>query len=105
MTISIRERRAEVGLLRALGSSRRQILWLFLGEAVLLGLAGGFAGLVMGTGGAWLLGTLVPGLPVYIAWEYTLLALLTALSIGLLAGVLPALRAADLNPVEALHNE
>lgn len=105
MTISVRERSAEVGLLRALGSSRRQILWLFLGEATVLGMAGGFAGLSLGICGAWLLGLLLPGLPVHIAWEYALLALSVALLVGLTAGVAPALRAAGLDPIEALHSE
>ncbi len=105
MTISVRERSAEVGLLRALGASRTQILWLFLGEAMVLGVAGGLGGLSLGVCSAWLLGHLLPGLPVQIAWDYALLALLTALGIGLLAGVMPALHAANLDPVEALHNE
>jgi len=105
MTISVSERRAEVGLLRALGCNRRQILWLFLNEAMALGLAGGAAGMVLGIGGAWLLAALVPGLPVQIAWDYAFLALAIALITGIVAGVVPALRAADLNPVEALHNE
>jgi len=105
MTISVSERRAEVGLLRALGCNRRQILWLFLNEAMALGLAGGAAGMVLGIGSAWLLAALVPGLPVQIAWDYAFLALAIALITGIVAGVVPALRAADLNPVEALHNE
>jgi len=105
MTISVRERSAEVGLLRALGSSRQQILWLFLGEAMVLGIAGGAAGMALGIGGAWLLAFLVPGLPVQIAWDYALLALTVALLIGLAAGVIPAMHAANLDPIEALHNE
>ena len=105
MTISVRERTAEVGLLRALGATRRQVMWLFLGEAMVLGMAGGFGGLLLGVGGALAIATFVPALPVHIAWDYALLALLVALLVGLLAGVLPALRAADLDPVEALHNE
>ena len=105
MTISVRERHAEVGLLRALGSSRKQILGLFLGEAMILGVAGGLAGLALGTCGAWLLDTLVPGLPAHIAWEYALVAVIVSLLVGLVAGVAPALHAANLDPIEALHNE
>jgi putative ABC transport system permease protein len=105
MTISVRERTAEVGLLRALGAQRRQVVGLFLGEAVVLALAGGLAGLTVGIGGAWLIAASVPGLPAQVAWDYALLALLIAVLIGLLAGVTPALRAAGLDPVEALRDE
>jgi len=105
MTISVNERTHEVGLLRALGAARRQILGLFLGEAMILGSMGGLAGLAMGIGGAWLVGLLVPGLPVHIAWAYVLLSFAIAVAIGLLAGALPALRAASLDPIEALRTE
>lgn len=105
MTISVNERIGEVGLLRALGAARHQIMSLFLGEAVILGTAGGLGGLLLGIGGAWLIHLLVPGLPVHIAWGYVLLSLGIAVTIGLLAGVLPALRAAGLNPIEALRTE
>jgi len=105
MTISVNERIGEVGLLRALGAARHQIMGLFLGEAVVLGTAGGLAGLALGIGGAWLIHLLVPGLPVHIAWGYVLLSLGIAVTIGLLAGVLPAMRAAGLNPIEALRTE
>jgi putative ABC transport system permease protein len=105
MTISVSERTAEVGLLRALGAKRRQVTLLFLGEAVILAIAGGLFGLLLGGGGAWLLGKAVPGLPVEIAWGYSGMALLVALLVGLVAGVAPALRAAHLDPVTALRGD
>jgi len=105
MTIAVRERRREIGLLRALGAARGQILLLFLGEAVLLASLGGLAGLVVGASGAWLIGAVVPALPTRIAWDFVLLAEVTAALIGLGAGVLPALAAARLDPVEALRDE
>jgi putative ABC transport system permease protein len=105
MTVAVAERRAEIGLLRALGAGRGQILTLFLLEATLLALLGGLLGFVIGAGGAWLLGTLVPGLPTRTAWDFVLLAELVAGLIGLAAGVLPALRAAAMDPVAALHEE
>ena len=105
MTISVNERISEVGLLRALGAARHQIMGLFLGEAMILGSAGGLAGLALGIGGAWLIHLLLPGLPVHIAWTYVLLSLGIAVGIGLLAGVVPALRAARLDPVQALRAE
>jgi putative ABC transport system permease protein len=105
MTITVRERTGEIGLLRALGSSRRQVLLLFLGEATILALLGGLAGLGLGLGGALLLGLAIPALPVRIAWDYVLLAECLAAAIGLLAGILPARHAAHLDPVEALRTE
>ena len=105
MTISVNERRAEIGLFRAIGANRGQILILFIGEAVVLASIGGFAGLIIGAGGAWLLGATVPALPTHTPWLYVFLAEILAVVIGLLAGVLPALRAANLNPIEALRAE
>lgn len=105
MTISVNERRAEIGLLRAIGAARGQILVLFLGEAVVLSGIGGLAGLVIGAGGAWLLGATVSALPTHTPWLYVVLAETLAVLIGLLAGVLPAYRAASLDPIEALRAE
>lgn len=105
MTIAVTERTPEVGLLRAIGAGRGQILQLFIGEAVVLAAIGGFCGLVAGAGGAWLLGALVPELPTHTPWEYALYAEILAAAIGLLAGVLPARHAAGLDPIEALRAE
>lgn len=105
MTIAVNERTNEIGLLRALGSEKNQILGIFLGEAVILASMGGLAGLMLGVGGAWLLGFLVPALPTHISWTYIIAAELLAAGIGLLAGVLPARRAAALKPVDALRSE
>lgn len=105
MTIAVAERTPEVGLLRALGARRGQVLGVFLGEAALLGAAGGLAGLALGAGGARLLQLALPALPVYTPWSVVLIAEAVAVSIGLAAGVLPALRAAGLDPVEALRAE
>ncbi len=105
MTISVNERTAEVGLLRALGAGKPQIISLFLGEAVILAATGGAAGLLLGIGGSWAIGAAIPGLPTHVAWSYAGLALAIAAAIGLLAGVAPAFRAAGLDPVEALRAE
>lgn len=105
MTISVNERRAEIGLFRAIGANRGQILSLFIGEAVVLAGIGGFAGLMIGAGGAWVLGATVPALPTHTPWRYVFLAETLAVVIGLLAGVLPALKAANLDPIEALRAE
>ena len=105
MTIAVRERTAEVGLLRALGAGRDQVLALFLAEAVVLSLLGGLAGLAFGAGVAWLLGETVRQLPVSFSTLFMGLALGLSVVIGLLAGILPAMNAARLDPVEALRAE
>jgi putative ABC transport system permease protein len=105
MTMAVSERTTEIGLLRALGAQEKQVLILFLGEAILLSALGGFAGLLLGVGIAQGLHLLVPALPVHTPWLFAVLAELTAISIGLIAGVAPARRAARLDPVESLHAE
>jgi putative ABC transport system permease protein len=105
MTIAINERINEIGLLRALGAKRSQILMLFLGEAVVLSAIGGLAGLILGIGIAQLLHFALPALPVHTPVLYVILAEAIAVIIGLIAGVIPARRAAMLDPVEALRSE
>ena len=105
MTMAVTERTAEIGLLRALGAREGQVLTLFLGEAMLLSALGGLAGLGLGVGIAQGLHALFPALPVHTPWLFAVVAELSAISIGLIAGVAPARRAARLNPVEALREE
>jgi putative ABC transport system permease protein len=105
MTIAINERTSEIGLLRALGARQSQVLSLFLGEAIVLAAFGGLSGLVLGIGIAQLLHFVLPALPVHTPILYVVLAEVIAVVIGLLAGVLPARRAALLDPVEALRSE
>ncbi len=105
MTIAVTERTNEIGLLVALGARRRTILGLFLGEAVALAAIGGLIGLVLGMGLAQLITLALPALPVHTPLSFVLLAEVLAMSIGLLAGVLPARNAARLDPVEALRTE
>ena len=105
MTIAVSERTSEIGLLVALGAPRRTILGIFLGEAVVLSAIGGFFGLAIGFGLAQLVHATVPALPVHTPLEFVALAEAIAVSIGLLAGVLPARRAARMDAVEALRTE
>ena len=105
MTIAVRERRAEIGLLRAIGARRAQVLRLFLLESLLLSSAGGIAGLVVGLGIAVSVKLVAPALPVHPSLEYALLAEVLAVLIGLTAGVLPARHAARLQPLDALRAE
>ena len=105
MTIAVTERTAEIGLLRALGATHNQVLALFLGEAVVLAALGGLAGLLVGAGGGQLLHLALPALPVQTPWSYVASAEAIAAIIGLLSGVLPARRAARMDPVVALRAE
>jgi putative ABC transport system permease protein len=105
MTIAVHDRTGEIGLLRALGATRGQVLRLFLREAVFLSMAGGVAGLIIGWGGAGLIHLLVPALPTQTNTLYISLSLAISLLIGLLAGILPARQAAGLDPQEALRAE
>ncbi len=105
MTIAVSERTGEIGLLVALGARRRTILLLFLGEAVALSAIGGLLGLLLGIGLAQLIHFALPALPVHTPLSFVLLAETIAISIGLAAGVLPARRAARLDPVDALRSE
>jgi putative ABC transport system permease protein len=105
MWISVGERTFEIGLVRAIGATEGQVRRLFLLEAVALAGVGGLAGLAAGFGLARLLGELVPGLPVETPFGYALAALAVSALTGLASGVLPAGRAARLDPIEALRDE
>jgi putative ABC transport system permease protein len=105
MWISVNERRSEIGLAKAIGASSGQILRLYLLEATLLSLAGGLLGVLAGLGIARLLQLGVPGLPVETPMLYVVAALLISILVGLASGVLPARRAAALDPIDALRAE
>jgi putative ABC transport system permease protein len=105
MTIAVRERTAEIGLLRALGATRRRIAQFFLSEAILLSGLGGLLGLLLGFAIVIVAGAAVPGLPLRLSPLYAGIAEAIAIVIGLLAGVLPARHAAELEPLDALRTE
>ncbi len=105
MTIAVRERTQEIGLLRSIGSTRRQVQRLFLSESVVLAAMGGVLGLLAGGGVVVLLDFALPALPVRFSLPYILAAEAVAVGIGLVAGVAPANRAARLDPLEALRTE
>ena len=105
MTISVTERTNEIGLLVALGARQRTILGLFLSESVMLAVLGGAMGLLFGIGLAQLLHLLMPSFPVHTPWRFAVVALLVSGVIGLIAGVLPAVSASRLDPIDALRAE
>ena len=105
MTIAVSERVSEIGLLRAVGAERRTIFQLFLCEALALSATGGLCGVLLGIVIVRILDTLLPALPVELAWVYIIAAFMVSLLIGIAAGVAPAMKAAMLEPLEALRAE
>ena len=105
MTIAVRERTQEIGLLRAIGARRAAIARLFVGEAMLLSAIGGAGGLALGLGIVLLAQWTLPAMPATISPLYVALSLGLAMVIGLVAGVLPARNAALLEPLDALRAE
>lgn len=105
MTIAVRERTQEIGLLRAIGARRSRIAQLFVGEAMLLSAVGGAGGLALGISIVLLAQWALPAMPAAISPLYVVLSLAIAVVIGLVAGVLPARAAAQLEPLDALRAE
>ena len=102
MLVSVAQRRSEIGLLKALGASGGTIRMAFLVEAALLSAAGALIGYALGLAGAAAIRWLYPVFPAYPPDWAVLAGLGTAIATGLLFGVLPARRAAQLDPVAAL---
>ena len=102
MLVAVSQRTDEIGLLKALGAGRGQIIRLFLAEASLLSFFGALIGLAVGQLGSWTIGKLYPALPVGAPAWAVVAAVVIALASGLTFGAMPAKRAADLDPVEAL---
>jgi putative ABC transport system permease protein len=105
MTTALRERMAEIGLLRALGATREQTLLLFLGEAVVLAGIGGISGILIIVVLVAVGKLAVEGLPVALEPFYLFAAFLLSTAVGLIAGIMPAWRASKLDPIEALRQE
>ena len=105
MLVSVAQRTAEIGLLKALGATGGTIRTAFLTEAAMLSLAGAVLGFLFGHAGAALIRLLYPVYPAYPPDWAVIAGLSTALATGLLFGVMPARRAASLDPIVALRFE
>jgi len=105
MLVSVTERTREIGLRKAVGAKRRDILLQFLVEAMVLSLIGGIVGMILGFVGAQLLASLAKDLNAVISWDSVLLATGFSALVGLFFGIYPALRAAQLHPIDALRYE
>lgn len=104
MLVSVKERTREIGLRKALGARRRDILWQFLIEAVVLCCVGGLLGIAGGALIAMLVKTFSP-LPAKISPEAIIAAIVVSSSVGLFFGIFPARKAARQDPILALHYE
>tara|TARA_B100000953_G_scaffold294928_1_gene285352 strand:+ start:1 stop:1146 length:1146 start_codon:yes stop_codon:yes gene_type:complete len=105
MTVAVNERTSEIGVLRAVGASQKKIRDVFLLESIFLAILGAVLGLSIGFAAIYVALLFYPDMPIAIAWDYIVYAVLISLSIGLLAGFLPARAAAQLDPVEALRTD
>lgn len=106
MLVSVTERTREIGILKALGATRGDILLQFLIEAVLLCLLGGLIGLALGYGVGALAATLLPGFPpAHVPLWAIVLSVGFSAAVGIVFGILPAAKAAQLDPIDALRYE
>lgn len=109
MYVSVTERTFEIGLRKSLGAKSRDVLWQFLAEAVLITVAGGIVGIILGA----ILALIIYMVAIYydFAWVYSvpissiILAVSFSAVVGLIFGLYPAKKAASLDPIEALRKE
>jgi putative ABC transport system permease protein len=108
MLVSVTERTREIGIRKAVGAKRRDIMSQFLIEAIVVSAAGGIIGILIGTGLSRLLSQLNMGgqsIPSIIAPDAVILAFTVSATVGLFFGIYPAMRASRLNPIDALRYE
>ncbi len=105
MLVSVTERTREIGVRKAIGARRRDIIWQFLTEAVALTGAGGIIGVLVSIGISTLIRTTVSSLPSFVPLWSVVMGVGVACSVGLFFGMYPAVKAARLDPVDALRYE
>jgi putative ABC transport system permease protein len=106
MLVSVTERTREIGILKALGATRQNILLQFLIEAVMLCLVGGVIGIALGYGIGALAATLLPGFPpAHVPFWAIALSFGFSAAVGIVFGIIPAAKASQLDPIDALRYE
>ena len=104
MLVSVTERTSEIGLKKAIGARKNRILWQFLTEAAVLTSIGGVLGVIAGV----ILSQVISKMsqtPVAISVPVSVLAVIFSMAIGIIFGLLPSIKAANLNPIDALRHE
>jgi putative ABC transport system permease protein len=104
MLASVTERTREIGIRRAIGAKRRQIISQFLIETVVLSMAGGLIGIGVGLFIPWLI-TKFAGMPTVVTGKSVVLSVGISITVGIVFGLYPAIRAANVDPIIALRHE
>jgi len=105
MLMSVTQRTREIGVRKAIGARRSDVIWQFLTEAIVLTGSGGVIGVLLGGGISLLINLTIPSLPSYVPMWAIVIAVAVSMSVGLFFGMYPAIKAARLDPVEALRYE
>ncbi|NHN41732.1 ABC transporter permease [Halorubellus sp. JP-L1] len=105
MLVSVTERTREIGIMKAVGAQRRDILQLFIVEAVVLGVVGSILGLVLGLVAGYGVAQLVGLEQLVVPWEWGAIAVVVGIAVGVLAGLYPAYNASKTDPIDALRYE
>ena len=104
MLVSVTERTKEIGIMKAVGAQNRDVLQLFLLEAVLLGVSGAIVGIPVGVAGAYLAAEYI-GLDLVLPYDWFAIAVVVGVLVGVVAGIYPAWSAAKTDPIDALRYE